>query len=204
LKEDVAIKRQAFFTKIADSEPKNLIFLDESGAKPDINRRYARSQRGFRIHDHTPGSWGKPITMIAAIGVGTGIIAPWTMRGAMNTRTFLQWLRRHLLPALKDPTTIVMDNLRVHHVTAVQDVIEDAGHTVVFLPPYSPDLNPIEMCWSKTKADLRRRRPKTARSLQTQFHRSIRTVTESDIAAYFRHTRIFPRDYRLLDDRPAL
>ena len=116
----------------------------------------------------------------------SGMIAPSAMTGAMNTNSFLTWLSTKLVPELAQGRTLVMDNLRVHHAKPVVELIEFHNCTAFFLPPYSPDLNPIEMAWSKVKSRLRAARPKSVKSLQTHFHQAIRQISEEETKSYMR------------------
>ena len=108
------------------------------------------------------------------------------MRGGMKITTFMNWLSTKLLPVLAQWTMLVMDNLRVHHAKPVIDLIESHHCKPIFLPPYSPDLNPIEMAWSKVKSYGRRVRPKSAKALQMQFHQAIKKINETEFRSYLK------------------
>ena len=163
----------------------DVVFIDETGSKPGINRAYGRAPKDERVNDSMPCNRGKNITMVAGL-TGGGMIAPSAMTGAMNTKSFLTWLSTKLLPELAQGTTLVMDNLRVHHAKPVIKLIESHNCTAFFLPPYSPDLNPIEMAWSKVKSRLRAARPKSVKSLQNHFHQAIRQISEEETKSYIR------------------
>lgn len=180
-------KARADFAKtIKRKDPAKMVFIDESGARAGMNRAHGRKLAGQRVGDHKPSSWGKPVTMIAGLRIEGGIIAPWTVLGAINGRRFLWWMKHRLLPTLAKGTTIVLDNLRAHHMNAVREMAADAGCELLYLPPYSPDFNPIEMAWAKLKAILKRLRPPTARAVQTQFHRIAPHVTAADTLGFVR------------------
>ena len=179
-----AKKRQKEYAiKCSSIAPSKFVFIDESGAKADINRTHARSQSGHRVHDIRIGQPGKNITMIAGL-TKEGMISPKSMLGPMNGRKFIEWLRHNLLPRLSPRSVIVMDNLRIHHMKAVKKELAVHKCTALYLPPYRPDLNPIEMAWSKIKSYLRRVRPKSVKSLQTLFHQSINTISTTDAEGY--------------------
>jgi len=135
----------------------SLVFLDESGAKTNMTRLYGRAPVGERCVDRTPHGHWKTMTMVSAIRLD-GVIEDATMifDGPMNAATFLEYTRQCLCPSLRAGDVLVMDNLAAHKVTGVRESIESADATLWLLPPYSPDLNPIEKLWSKVKAWLRR------------------------------------------------
>ncbi|MBD2527867.1 IS630 family transposase [Nostoc sp. FACHB-133] len=129
---------------------KNLIFIDETGVNLAMTRRYTRSIDGGRIYDERPGNKGKNITVIGAMS-DQGLIATMTFLGSLNTASFLVFIEQILLPQLWIGAIIVMDNLPVHYAATAKALIESVGSKVKFLSPYSPDLSPIELCWSKLK-----------------------------------------------------
>ena len=119
-----------------------------------MTRRYGRSQQGTRLVEKTPcGRW-KTTTFLGALRA-TGFVAPLTIDGAINGATFLAWIEQHLAPTLNPGDVVVMDNLSSHKVAGVREAIEAVGAEVRYLPPYSPDLNPIELAFSKFKKLLR-------------------------------------------------
>jgi len=132
----------------------NLVFLDETGLKTNMVRRYGWSLRGERVIDRTPHGHWKTTTLVSALR-GDRLEAPMVLDGAMNAASFLAYVEQILLPTLKPGDLVVMDNLSSHKSTAVQRAIASVGAQVLYLPPYSPDLNPIEMVYSKIKALVR-------------------------------------------------
>ncbi len=137
--------------------PQQFVFLDESGAKTNMTRLYGRAPGGTRCVDHTPHGHWKTMTMLSAIradGVMQG--ATVVIDGAINGETFLTYVEQFLTPALRQGDVVVMDNLASHKIKGVREAIESVGCDLWYLPPYSPDFNPIEKLWSKVKTWLRR------------------------------------------------
>jgi transposase len=159
----------------------NLVFLDECGVNTNMVRGNGRALRGSRASGRRPANRGKNVTVIGAVGLSLGLAAVRTYEGAMNAVTFLAWLDHALIPCLKPGNVVVLDNLRVHHVTGVRERLEAAGCTVSHLPPYSPDLNPIEMAWSKLKTYLRGRAERQTERVRRAVHRGARKIGHRDI-----------------------
>ncbi|QKK08976.1 MAG: IS630 family transposase [Planctomycetota bacterium] len=168
-------------------EPERLVFLDESGAKTNMTRLYGRAPVGQRCNFHTAHGHWKTTTMISAIRAG-GVVRDATLLldGPMNAATFLGYVERCLAPSLHAGDVVVMDNLGAHKVGGVEELIEAADATVWWLPPYSPDLNPIEKLWSKVKAGLRRAMADTLDGLVNAAGVVLRTVTDDECRNYFR------------------
>ena len=134
------------------------MFLDESGIATDLIRRYGRSRRGTRLPDQAPHGRWQSHTFIAAVRL-EGITAPGVIDGPLDGVSFLAYVEQILVPTLRPGDLVILDNLTVHHDAAIRIVIEQTGATLRFLPPYSPDFNPIELCFAKLKAVLRTARP---------------------------------------------
>lgn len=132
-----------------------LVFLDENGVNTDMTRRYARSKNGQRANDHTPLNTGKTTTIVSSVRTD-GTTVPIFLSGSLSGETFKDYIEQHLAPTLLEGDIVVMDNLRCHKVKGIKQAIEKAGAHILYLPPYSPDLNPIEQMWSKIKALLRK------------------------------------------------
>jgi len=126
-------------------DPHNLVFVDESGVNLGMTRRYGRAVRGERVYAQRPGNTGQNISILGALSLD-GLIATMSIQGSVNTNVFVTYLQEVLAPQLWAGALVVMDNLPVHQAAAVREVIETAGAHLVFLPPYSPDLSPIELC----------------------------------------------------------
>ena len=141
-------------------DARQYVFVDESGVTTDLLRRYARGPRGHRVSDHTPCSHWQTHTVVAALRT-TELSAPAVFDGPMDTATFRAYVEQVLVPTLHPGDVVILDNLVVHKHPAVRQAIEAVGAQLRFLPPYSPDFNPIEMAFAKLKAFLRAARPRT-------------------------------------------
>jgi len=162
-----------------------LIFLDESGLSTQMTRRYARAPRGVRVHETTPeGNW-KILTILGAMSL-SGMIATMTIEAATDAEIFLAYLDHVLCPTLRPGNVVVMDNLSSHKVTGVRERIEAAGAELLYLPPYSPDLNPIEKAWAKLKHLLRTAKARTAEALEQAIAELLPAITPQDAQAWFR------------------
>lgn len=155
------------------------VFIDESGAKTNMTRLYGRAEPGQRVRDAVPnGSW-HTTTMIAALGL-RGAQAPFVFEGAMDAMVFRVYCSRVLAPTLRPGDLVVLDNLSSHKDAIARASILAAGAQILDLPPYSPDLNPIEMMWSKIKAFLRKAKARTTKQLTKAIGRALATVTTTD------------------------
>ena len=164
-----------------------LVFLDETGANTSMARRYGRGPKGQRLVCTEPfGDW-KTMTFIAGLRQG-GITAPFILDGAMNGPLFLAYVERVLVPTLSNGDIVIMDNLPVHKVAGVREAIEKAGAKLIYLPPYSPDFNPIEQAFSKLKNILRTAAARTARSLRRAIKKALASFSPQECAAYLRHS----------------
>jgi transposase len=162
-----------------------LIFLDESGVSTQMTRRYARAPRGVRVHETTPeGNW-KILTILGAMSV-RGMIATMTIEAATDAEIFLAYLDHVLCPALRPGDVVVMDNLSSHKVAGVRERIEAVGAELLYLPPYSPDFNPIEKAWAKLKQLLRNAKARTADALEQAIADLLPSITPNDAKAWFR------------------
>ena len=135
-------------------DPTRLGFLDEPGITNNLLRRYGRALRGARVHDHAPCARWQTSTFLAALRV-TGLTAPGVFDGAIDGASFLAYIEQILVPTLHPGDIVIADNLSAHKVAGVRQAIERVGATLCYLPPYSPDLNPIELCFAKLKALVR-------------------------------------------------
>ena len=148
-------------------------------------RRYARAPRGVRVHESTPeGNW-KILTILGAMSL-RGMIATMTIEAATDADIFLAYLDQILCPALRPGDVVVMDNLSSHKVAGVRERIEVAGAELLYLPPYSPDLNPIEKAWAKLKQLLRTAKARTAEALEQAIAELLPAIRPQDAEAWFR------------------
>jgi transposase len=182
----VVAARQDWQTVTAEIDPECLVFLDESGIATDLIRRYGRSTRGQRVHDHTPHHHWETSTFVAGLRIG-GLTAPGLLDGPMDGDAFLAYLDQVLVPTLRVGDIVVMDNLAAHHVEGVRERIEAAGAQLWYLPPYSPDLNPIELWFAKLKALLRALRRRTVEDLWAAVAECLRLFSPTECRNYFRH-----------------
>jgi len=171
---------------VAQSIAPHLKFIDESRANLGFTRQYGRAAPGRRVIETTPGTSGAHYTMVATLGL-SGVEAPWLFEGAMNTNTFETYVEQVLIPTLRPGDWVICDNLSAHKSNPTRSLIEACGARVIFLPPYSPDLNPIELCWSKVKTALRTAKARTFDVLIDAVADALRSVSPADIQAWFAH-----------------
>jgi transposase len=163
-----------------------LKFVDESGVNLAMTRLYGRAPTGERVIGSVPQNYGQHVTMLGALGVH-GLQAVMTVDGATDTAVFRTYVKRVLGPTLAPGDIVVMDNLRAHKVLGVQQTIARRGARLLYLPPYSPDLSPIEPCWSKVKTARRKAKARLREALDTAITEALTTVTEADAHGWFRH-----------------
>jgi transposase len=165
---------------------RKLVFVDESGVNLSLTRSEGRAPRGERVVDHVPGSRWESYSVIAGLR-SSGIIAPMMLRGAMNTEALLVWVRDVLAPDLRPGDIVIWDNLRIHTDPDVAAVIAKRRARLEFLPPYSPDLNPIEEAWSKMKSILRAAKARVADALVQALDDALTAVSPDDCRGWFKH-----------------
>ena len=187
LRPDVVERRRNFKLAARFVEPSSFVFLDESGAQTDMTRLYGRAPVGERCVDHAPHGHWQTMTMLSAIRLD-GVLREATMvyDGPMNRDTFVDYVEHCLAPMLGPGDVVVMDNLASHKDTKVRELIERAGADLWYLPPYSPDLNPIEKLWSKVKSWLRRVMARTFDGLLAAIADALRAIGVDECANYFR------------------
>jgi len=162
------------------------VFLDETGAHTSLTRLYGRAPRGVRCVDAVPqGTW-ETTTLVSAIR-HDGVVAALTFAGATDEAAFRTYLDQILIPALRPGDIVVLDNLAVHRRPAVARALRKAGAGVWYLPPYSPDYNPIEKIWAKVKALLRQAGARTTEALWEAIAQALRAVTAQDCQNSFAH-----------------
>src|SRR5438128_12081197 len=162
------------------------VFVDESGVTTDLLRRYARSRCGDRVSDHTPCSHWQTHTVVAALRP-TEMTATAVFDGPIDSATFRAYVEQVLVPTLRPGDVVVLDNLAVHKQPEVRAAIEQVGASLRFLPPYSPDFNPIELAFAKLKAFLRAARPRSYEQVCGLIARALDLFTPDECAAYARH-----------------
>jgi transposase len=168
------------------------------GSNLGLTRLYGRAAPGHRVLDHVPGDRGGNVSTIGAMGLDglrTGLSVP----GAIDGETRLFFVEELLVPTLNRGDIVVMDNNPIHKLDDIEDAIEAAGAWVLFLPPYSPDLNPIELGWSKVKSRLRSLKPRTLPDLLDALGHAFSSITQRDILHWFQHC-----GYQVASARKAL
>jgi transposase len=171
---------------IAPLALERLKFIDESGVNLAMTRRYGRAPRGERVVGAVPQHYGANVTMIAALSL-RGVEAVMTIDGATDAEVFRAYVEHVLCPTLVPGDIVVMDNWRAHKVAGIREHIEAHGAQLIYLPPYSPDLSPIEPCWSKLKTLLRAVQARTREALDAAIEQVLAAVTPSDARGWFRH-----------------
>lgn len=167
-------------------DPAKLVFLDETAVTTSMVRLRGRAPRGIRVIGRVPlGSW-KTVTFIAAMRHDK-MTAPMALEGAMTGEMFLAYLEQCLCPTLKRGDIVAIDNCRVHMSPRVREVIEKAGATLRYLPKYSPDLNPIEMAYSKFKEFLRSAEARTVAAICRAIRSFLPTLSAQECSNYLRH-----------------
>jgi transposase len=162
------------------------VFLDESGVTTDLLRRYGRSPRGTRVRDHTPCSHWQTHTVVATLRLD-GVSATAVFDGPIDNASCLAYVEQILVPTLRRGHVVVLDNLAVHKQPEVRIAIERVGAQLRFLPPYSPDFNPIELAFAKLKAFFRAARPRSFDHVVTLIATAIGLFTPTECAGYVRH-----------------
>ncbi len=185
---DIQAERAVFCERVRQLDPKDLVFLDETGITTAMTRRYARAPRGERAHGSAPGGWRR-LTVLGALS-GAGIVAAMSIAAATTTRVFLAFLQSVLIPELRrhhPGATVLMDNLSAHKPKAIESALTKAGFKLLYLPRYSPDLSPIEPGWSKLKSTLRAAEARTRDALETALASALDSITPDDARGWFNH-----------------
>lgn len=177
-------ERQSYGEMVAELDLRRFKFIDESGVNISMTRLYGRAPRGERVIGSAPQNYGENVTMLGALSA-TGLEALMTVNGATDSLVFRAYVREVLAPTLRPGDIVIMDNLSAHKAAGVREAIEACGARVIYLPPYSPDMNPIERCWSKIKTFLRGAKARTREALEAAIKQALATVTESDARAWF-------------------
>lgn len=179
-------RRQAWREALSRIDAQRLIFLDESGVTTEMTRRYGRAFGGERVREPNPAGHWKTLTLLGAMSI-EGMIATMTVEAPTDGEVFLAYLEQVLCPRLKRGDVVVMDNLSSHKVAGVRERIEAAGAELLYLPPYSPDFNPIEQCWSKLKQALRSVKARSVDALQQAISEALPAISSNNAQAWFPH-----------------
>ncbi len=179
-------RREDWFEGQLELDAEQLVFIDETWASTNMARRYGRAPRGQRLRVGVPhGHW---LTTTFVAGLSTrGIIAPFVLDGPINREAFETYVERVLVPTLRAGDVVIMDNLSSHKGPCVDDMIQAAGARLLFLPPYSPDFNPIEQVFAKLKALLRKAAERSVEGLWTTIGKLLDAFTPAECANYIAH-----------------
>jgi transposase len=180
---DVVEAREIWRGEQAELNVQKLVFLDETGAATNMARRYGRCPRGVRLLSSVPWGHWKTTTFVAGLR-SDRLTAPCVLDGPMDGETFKAYVEQFLAPSLSPGDIVIMDNLPSHKVKGIREAIAAAGADVRYLPPYSPDLNPIEQLFAKLKALLRKAAPRTFDDLFTAIADAIALITPQECANY--------------------
>jgi len=195
----VAQAREQWKASQASLDPRKLVFVDETGTNTKMVRGYGRCRRGRRLIGKQPWGHWKTTTFTAGLRCD-GISAPWVLDGPMNRDAFLTYVETVLAPTLSHGDMVVIDNLPAHKGEAVRTLIENRGATLVFLPPYSPDLNPIEMAFAKLKELLRKKKSVPSKTCGTSSTISATSSRHSNAGTSSAKSDMFTTSY----ERPTL
>ena len=177
-------RRQDWVDNQLALDPGRLVFIDETWASTNMARRYGRCPRGERLRVAVPHGHWKTTTFVAGLTT-RGIIAPWVLDGPINRDAFETYLEKVLIPELRPGDIVIMDNLSSHKGPRVRQMIEAAGASLCYLPPYSPDFNPIENAFAKLKALLRKAAERSVDALWSAIGRIIDCFTQTECKNYF-------------------
>lgn len=181
---DILKQREAWFERQLDLDPTRLVFIDETWATTNMARKYGRAPKGERLRASVPHGHWKTTTFVAALRLG-GLTAPMVLDGPINGLWFQAYVEQVLVPTLSAGDIVVMDNLGSHKGVGVRRAIEAAGATLLYLPPYSPDFNPIEKAFSKLKALLRKAAERTVDGLWSRIGELLDAFAPSECANFF-------------------
>ena len=177
-------RRLAWFEAQPDLDPTKLVFIDETGATTKMARLRGRCARGRRLPAGLPHGHWKTTTLVAGLRL-EGLTAPMVLDGPMTGAAFLAYVRQALVPTLAPGDVVIMDNLPAHRVRGIRQAIEAAGADLLYLPPYSPEFNPIEQAFAKLKALLRKAAARTVDALWAAIAASLDAFTHQECANYF-------------------
>lgn len=186
LRADVQARRAAWAVERLDWDARHLVFIDESGARTNLSRQYGRCLRGQRLVAYAPHGHWKTTTFVVALRE-QGLTAPMVLDCAMNGKSFLAYVQQVLTPTLQRGDLVVLDNLSSHKAAGVREAIGQVGARLLYLPPYSPDLNPIELAFSKLKWLLRSAAERTVDALWSRIGQLLGAFPTQQCRNYFRH-----------------
>jgi transposase len=184
---DVVEQRASWHAGLAGIAPERLVFIDETGVDTRMTRAHGRAARGQRVPGKVPWGQWRRLTVIGALALD-GVVASLSIAAATSTAVFLAFVEQVLAPALRERpgTVVVLDNLAAHKAEVVRAALDAAGLGYRYLPPYSPDFNPIEQAWSKLKARLRAEAARSREALETALGPALATISPQDAQGWFR------------------
>jgi transposase len=188
---DVARARRRWIREQGLLDPAHLVFIDETAITTNMVRLNGWNPRGERLVGDVPMGHWETVTFIAGFR-RTGIVAPMLIKGAMNGQAFLAYIERCLVPTLKRRDIVVIDNVAFHKVSGVEEAIQAAGASLRYLPPYSPEFNPIELVFHPLKTLLRKAAERTIEGVTRRARSFIRALEPSECMGYFRHAGYKP------------
>ena len=180
----MAARRASWHEQLAAEPVTALVFVDESGANTKMTRLRGRALGGQRLLACVPHGHYQTSTLISGVRLG-GPCAPWLFSGPMNGEMFLAWVRQGLAPTLRPGDVVILDNLSTHKIRGVREALEAARARLLYLPPYSPDFNPIEPMWSKIKQSLRSHAPRTEEELLRAAKSAFNSISSADCKGFF-------------------
>ena len=178
--------RQAWWELVGEIDPSWLVFLDESGVTTEMTRRYGWGLRSEQVREAVPAGHWRTLTVLAALTT-EGVLASMSVESPTDGDVFLAFVEQVLAPHLQPGHLVILDNLAAHKVDGVRQLIEARGASVLYLPPYSPDFNPIEQAWSKLKQLLRGVKARLLDQLEPALAQAIAAITPTDANAFFQH-----------------
>lgn len=181
--------REAYDETVEAVAPEDLIFIDETGTNQAMTPLYGRAPKGRRLYENRPVQRGRLYTVIGALGLG-GLLTVMTVEGSTVTEVFRAFVEHLLCPHLREGHVVVLDNLPAHNNLEIRELIEARSVRVVFLPPYSPELNPIECAWAKIKKIIRELKPRSLQAIDHAVATAIPTINTGDAIGWFEHCGI--------------
>lgn len=179
-------QREEFREEVAAIPRRRLVFTDETGFHLAMTRRFGRAPRGERVRQAVPRKRGTNVTLVGALAL-RGWVAALSFSGSVDGEAFDAFVTELLVPRLRRSDVVLLDNLRVHHASDVEGAVRSARARVLWLPTYSPDFSPLENCWSKVKAVVKGKEPRTAPELDTALTEALSSVTAADVDGWFRY-----------------
>ena len=160
--------------------------MDESGINTGMTRLYGRGEIGQRVVDYVPDTRWESLTILSSLRMD-GTTEALVFEGALNGEMFIGYMKNCLAPTLKEGDVVIMDNLSSHKVKGLDEIVEERGARIEYLPPYSPDLNPVENMWLKVKAHLRHVKERCKEALFEAVGAALGTITDQDAQGWFKH-----------------